>query len=431
VYAAQYNGIAVAVKQLMVSQFDDLGGTLLEAQTEAGVLGSFFHPNIVRFYGVAYADEQETIKASLAQGESFAGEANLLGKPGTKPGVVSTLQKWSTAVDQCVSANIFIVLEQCKYSLKDVVYGSREKYVLDTASLFNVFEQITAGMAYLHKHEVLHRDLKPGNILVDANNTVKIADFGTAKMGEDRGGSTMASKRDLTAIQHEREMTAFVGTPVFMAPEIMTDEGKTARYGDKADVYSLGMTMWSLWARERPFEDEKHATMSMFTLLKAVSEGARPKFPKDTPPLLAFLIQDCWQVDPHKRPSMEHLLEKLRTYNEHDDDDCNIGDTGRRVSVMGNLMGNLGGLLDFSSSTGDKDGKRKDTRKESAERKTSGGKKQDGGGSWLLGKSRTKLKEQVEELNHNGHGERESPIVMTENPIALHDHENDDMGLSA
>jgi hypothetical protein len=58
---------------------------------------------------------------------------------------------WNQELDDSVHSNIFIVLEQCKYSLKDVVYGSREKWLMDEKAVFRIFEQITAGMVYLHK----------------------------------------------------------------------------------------------------------------------------------------------------------------------------------------------------------------------------------------------------------------------------------------
>jgi serine/threonine protein kinase len=426
VYAAKYNGMDVAVKQLQVSSFDDTGETVTEAQSEAKVLGTFFHPNIIRFYGVAYADEKETQLASERLTQRLT-STDILPDPKGK----HQLQTWASAVDQCVKQNIFIVLEQCKYSLKDVVYGSKEKYVLDTPSLFNMFEQITAGMAYLHKHEVLHRDLKPGNILVDSQNTVKIADFGTAKMNEERQDGTLTSKRRIEAIQQEREMTAFVGTPVFMAPEIMTDEGRTARYGDKADVYSLGMTMWSLWTRQRPFADEKHAHLSMFTLLNAVAEGARPKVPKDTPPLLSFLIQDCWQKEPEKRPSMEHLLEKLRTYKHDTDDDP--ADETRRASVsftkmlpslqnvMGDIMGGGGShgrdrgasretARRSRATTGDP---ARETRRETRSSALSASK------SKLLGRDKKKKKKSV------GLPTVSEVVTTTENPMAIGFHASD------
>ena len=72
--------------------------------------------------------------------------------------------------------------------------------------------------------------------------------------------------------------------------------------------------MWSLWARKSPFSDDEHKDLAMFTLLDHVVKGSRPKIPSDCPPLLSFLVQDCWQMAPEKRPTMEHLLEKLRSY---------------------------------------------------------------------------------------------------------------------
>jgi serine/threonine protein kinase len=183
---------------------------------------------------------------------------------------------------------------------------------------------LTDGWHFLHldpnhKHEVVHRDIKPGNILVDTNDTIKIADFGTAKITKDPlangtslgrhhtqgldlpkkhtmprmllGRSSSAKQQQqqqqeedssnpaflemiangafaqpasVTTREAQREMTAYVGTPVYMAPEIMTttsERSKVALYGEKADVYSLGMMMWSLWARERPFSDDTHKNM--------------------------------------------------------------------------------------------------------------------------------------------------------------------------
>ncbi len=73
-----------------------------------------------------------------------------------------------------------------------------------------------------------------------------------------------AQPASVTTREAQREMTAYVGTPVYMAPEIMTttsERSKVALYGEKADVYSLGMMMWSLWARERPFSDDTHKNM--------------------------------------------------------------------------------------------------------------------------------------------------------------------------
>lgn len=84
------------------------------------------------------------------------------------------------------------------------------------------------GLAHLHDSWVIHRDLKAGNVLLKADGTVKLTDFGVSAMNKKAG-----QKRD-----------TFIGTPYWMAPEVvLCENSKEKPYDSKADVWSFGITM--------------------------------------------------------------------------------------------------------------------------------------------------------------------------------------------
>lgn len=88
-----------------------------------------------------------------------------------------------------------------------------------------VIYQIAEGMKYIHSKKVIHRDLKPTNILLSSDGTVKICDFGISK---------------LMTIE-EQTMTRGLGSQKFMAPEILNEEDN---YDEKVDVYSFGVVVF-------------------------------------------------------------------------------------------------------------------------------------------------------------------------------------------
>mmetsp|Transcript_88 Transcript_88/g.238 ORF Transcript_88/g.238 Transcript_88/m.238 type:complete len:589 (+) Transcript_88:3-1769(+) len=149
---------------------------------------------------------------------------------------------------------------------------------------------VARGMFYLHSSQILHRDLKANNILVDKrmSNPV-ICDFGLSCFED-----FMDRSKTKTSI----------GTPCTMAPEVMGG----SRYTTKADVYSFGVVMWEMWTGERPFNG-----MSPIQLMYQVHEGARPPFKEEHAfnPRIKDLIERCWHADPEKRPDFEEILDEL------------------------------------------------------------------------------------------------------------------------
>jgi len=102
----------------------------------------------------------------------------------------------------------------------------------DTA---HIIEKVAQGLAYAHKKGVIHRDLKPDNILFDANGNPFISDFGIAKLAE-----TSAS---LTGV-------GIVGTPAYMSPE----QAKGSEVDSRSDIYSLGVIIYQMLSGQQPFK---------------------------------------------------------------------------------------------------------------------------------------------------------------------------------
>jgi WNK lysine deficient protein kinase len=120
---------------------------------------------------------------------------------------------------------------------------------LSSASLSQLItwaRDLVRGMAWLHGQStpVLHLDLKPENLLIDHKSTLKVGDFGLAKL-----------------LRANNTPSAASGTPVYMSPERL--EGFPNSESTAADVYAFGMILWQFVTRKRPFEDEPLTVLGM------------------------------------------------------------------------------------------------------------------------------------------------------------------------
>ena len=148
------------------------------------------------------------------------------------------------------------------------------------------------GMAYLHSRNVIHRDLKPGNLLVSKNWQCKVADFGASTI----------------KVQVEKTMTV-IGTPSYMAPEVLMN----VNYTEKADVYSFGVILVEMYTGDVPYTgaDFQSIKNQVQLISRIVTEHLHP----DTsmlPPALAQLVYDCWNQTPSLRPSFSEIIIRLR-----------------------------------------------------------------------------------------------------------------------
>jgi len=147
--------------------------------------------------------------------------------------------------------------------------------------------QVLAGLSYLHERGVVHRDVKPANILLDTRGAVRVSDFGISKQLEQTFGNFAKS---------------FVGTAAYMAPERISGQN----YTSNVDIWGVGMIAYESALGEHPYQ---HAE-SYYDLVVALAEGATPpRLPADrfSPPLCEFVSATLVPA-PEGRPRSSDLL---------------------------------------------------------------------------------------------------------------------------
>ncbi len=163
--------------------------------------------------------------------------------------------------------------------------------VLDRA--LKIFREICEGLAVAHEQQVLHRDLKPQNILVDQDDHVHITDFGLAKSLEAAGMT---------------ETGAFIGTPHYMAPEQVKGETTDKR----ADIYALGVVLYELLTGSLPFKGGSAWEVALQRLQgpPVPATELNPQIPR----YLQQILERCMTTDKTQRyASVEEILSDLET----------------------------------------------------------------------------------------------------------------------
>ncbi|CAN1280813.1 Serine/threonine/tyrosine-protein kinase HT1 [Linum perenne] len=148
---------------------------------------------------------------------------------------------------------------------------------------------IARGMEYIHSRGVIHRDLKPENILLDEDFHLKIADFGIA---------CEEAYCDM--------LIDDPGTYRWMAPEMI----KKKSYGRKVDVYGFGLMLWEMIAGMIPYE-EMNPIQAAFAV---VNKNLRPVIPPKCPAAMKALIEQCWCLQPEKRPEFWQIVKVLEQF---------------------------------------------------------------------------------------------------------------------
>ena len=236
----------VAIKFLTTSDGNEEG--VLRFKREAQLAGGLRHPNIAPIYEVGEARSQHFIAMEFIDGASMA---------------------------------------NAQLPVKDMI---------------EIFIKVAQGVEAAHKKGVIHRDLKPQNIMLTSDNWPYVMDFGLAKAL--RGDSSLS----VTG--------AVMGTPAYMPPE--QAQGKLDLIDHQSDVYSLGATMYAILSRKAPFQAET----AMDILMKVCNEEPVPprKHNVEIPPDVETIILKAMQKKKEDRyASSQDLADDLKRYVAHEE----------------------------------------------------------------------------------------------------------------
>ena len=209
--------------------------------------------------------------------------------------IIQCLDSFETNSEFC------LVTELATGQLYEIIQEDKK---LPEKQIKEIALQLTSALFYLHNNNIIHRDIKPQNVLISASGIIKICDFGFAR-----------------AIDNKTMITSIKGTPLYMAPELL----KEYPYNKKADLWSLGVILYELYVGQPPFYTNNFQTL----LHKIAKEEIRypdsmsPDFKDFLKGLLVKNPKDRWdwpKILSHpflKENESEKKLHKEREENYH------------------------------------------------------------------------------------------------------------------
>ncbi|ELP92347.1 protein serine/threonine kinase, putative [Entamoeba invadens IP1] len=247
VYKGTYRNNTVAIKKIKSVDLSD--EIIEEFEKEVNMLDKFRSDYIVHFYGAVFIPNKVCMVTEFAQ-----------------YGSLQDLIKHKKS--------------------EDIDIKLRVKMMIDAAK----------GILYLHENGILHRDIKPDNILVISLNVddkviAKLTDFGSA--------------RNVNLLMTNMTFTKGIGTPVYMAPEILSQE----KYKKPADIYSFGITMFEGigWCDAYP----KGLFAFPWKIAEYVNNGKRPEKKDDMDDKIFSIVDKCWVHNPIKRLDIKEVIKQL------------------------------------------------------------------------------------------------------------------------
>lgn len=195
--------------------------------------------------------------------------------------------------------DICMLLEHCDHGTLDglLVDLDRRGKTLPERHVLRIVRQVVIGLAYLHSRDVIHRDIKPGNVFLASGRgdavVVKLGDFGFARVGAE-GGSAM-----------------LCGTPNYIAPEAVTD----GTYSSATDMWAVGVLTFTLLFGRPPFNAPTTRKILANVVRSPVPLPAPTSSTPSVSPDALAVIRDCLAHDPSRRPSAEQLLRR-RVFRE-------------------------------------------------------------------------------------------------------------------
>eukprot|EP00127_Corallochytrium_limacisporum_P003160 Clim_evm9s147 gene=Clim_evmTU9s147 len=289
------DGRLYALKRLFVHGRIGKDGKLMR---EVMLLSRLHHNYIVRYYQ-AWQETASADVSAIFQRTPMASEAN------TPHGT----SKDTTSITN-MGAILFIQMEYCNGTLRELIDSGIFVDKIQGQSNFNrVLSQMLDALNYIHHKGIIHRDLNPNNVFIDANNNVKIGDFGLALNYE---ANVTPEQREEAALSAERMTgsmrtgSSVVGTAMYMSPELIsrTSSSATMKYSAKCDMYSVGIMVLEMVHRfETGMERARSLTAARSPEIQLPVKLAAPWAGEQQYEIMRW----CLQHNPEKRPTAKDL----------------------------------------------------------------------------------------------------------------------------
>lgn len=208
----------------------------------------------------------------------------------------------------------------------DLSQRLREVTRLDAREAARICRDLARGLEHMHDQGVLHRDIKPGNVLFDAAGTPKLVDLGIAKL---EGAETLTISGDL------------LGTPAFMSPEQAL--GRRESIGPRSDVYSLGVLLFTMLTGRVPFQ--ANSPMQLVTTVVTSPAPDPREFEEDIPDEIAELCLQLLEKEADDRLSARELgvrLDRILHGEKAEPTPGSAGGGGPRAAVLGGILLGVG-----------------------------------------------------------------------------------------
>src|SRR6202048_570736 len=258
-------------------------------------------------------------------GRTIAVKTIRLSEEGTglsRPELLTRFQTEARAAGLLTHPNIVVVFdageeEGLYYITMELVEGKSLQALIDSGQGFplprilRIMEQTCSALQFAHERNVVHRDIKPANLMLTPDDTVKVTDFGTAK---------------ILQFGTQQQTAHVMGTPSYMSPE----QVKGRAVDGRSDIFSLGVLLYEILTGEKPFPGQNITTV----IYKIVNEEPVP--PKQVNPSvhpgISAVVMRALAKDPDQRyQNCREMQEDLRNYRAAG----NVGGSPQSTMVLG------------------------------------------------------------------------------------------------